>query len=70
MLTIFGRDRHRSHCDGISRREFIKIGGLSMGAMSLSLADLFRAEAHTGTGSSHKAVINVFLPGGAPQEDM
>jgi hypothetical protein len=70
MLTIFGRNRSRSHCDGISRRDFIKIGGLSMGAMSLSLADLFRAEARAGTRSSHKAVINVFLPGGPPHQDM
>ena len=70
MLTIFGRDRHRSHCDGISRRDFIRIGGLSMGAMSLSLADLFRAEARAGTRSSHKAVINIFLGGGPPHQDM
>ena len=41
-----------------------------MGAMSLSLADIFRAEAKAGTRSSHKAVINVFLPGGPPHQDM
>lgn len=70
MLTIFGRDRHRNYCDGISRRDFIRIGGLAMGATSLSLADLFRAEARAGTRSSHKAVINVFLPGGPPHQDM
>ena len=38
--------------------------------MSLSLADLFRAEARAGTRSSHKAVINIFLGGGPPHQDM
>jgi len=71
MLTIFGQNRSQSHCDGISRRDFIKIGGLSMGtAMSLSLTDLLRAEARAGVRSSHKAVINVFLAGGPPHQDM
>lgn len=71
MLTIFGQNRSRSHCDGIPRRDFIKIGGLSMGTvMSLSLADVLRAEAKTGKRSSHKAVINVFLAGGPPHQDM
>ena len=37
--------------------------------MSLSLADLFRAEARAGTRSSHKAVINIFLGGGPPHQD-
>ena len=71
MLTIFGQNRSRSHCDGLSRRDFIKIGGLTMGsAMSLSLADVLRAEAKAGTKSSHKAVINVFLAGGPPHQDL
>src|SRR5204863_9091680 len=35
-----------------------------------SLADLVRAEARAGSRSSHKAVINVFLPGGPPHQDM
>jgi len=53
------------------RRDFIRIGGLSMGSlMSLSLPDLFRAEARAGTRSSHKAVINIFLGGGPPHQDM
>jgi hypothetical protein len=71
MLTIFGSKRIQAYCDGIRRRDFIQIGGLSMGSlMSLSLADLFRAEARAGTRSSHKAVINIFLGGGPPHQDM
>ena len=50
MLTIFGSREHSTFCDGLRRRDFIRIGGLSMGGlMSLSLADLFRAEAAAGT---------------------
>jgi hypothetical protein len=70
MLTIFGRSQTRGYCDGVSRRDFIRIGGLTFGSMSLTLADLFRAEARAGVRNSHKAVINVFLPGGPPHQDM
>lgn len=68
MLTILGRS-HRL-CDGVSRRSFLKIGALGIGAASFSLADLFRAEARASTASSHKAVINIFLGGGPPHQDM
>src|SRR5580704_19151270 len=71
MLTIFGSRETSSFCDGMRRRDFIRIGGLSMGGlMSLSLADLFRAQARGATRSSHKAVINIFLGGGPPHQDM
>ncbi|MBI3466159.1 MAG: DUF1501 domain-containing protein, partial [Planctomycetes bacterium] len=68
MLTMLGQASR--FCDGISRRAFLKIGGLGLGAGALSLADIFRAEALAGTGSSHKAVINIFLGGGPPHQDM
>ncbi len=68
MLTLLGRKTRM--CDGLSRRSFLKIGALSMGASSLSLADVFRAESHAGSSSRHKAVINVFLGGGPPHQDM
>jgi len=66
MLTIPG-DRFR-FCDGVSRRNFLKIGGLAMGG--LSMTDVLRAEAQAGVGSSHKAIIMIFLPGGPPHQDM
>jgi len=68
MLTIFGPKSR--YCDGISRRSFLKIGAFSFGATTLTLADVYRAEARTGTPSSHKAVINIFLGGGPPHQDM
>ncbi|MBY0524197.1 MAG: DUF1501 domain-containing protein [Gemmataceae bacterium] len=69
MLTVLGQ-KHK-FCDGVTRRGFLKIGALGLGATSLSLADIFRAEAQAGISTaSHKAVINVFLGGGPPHQDM
>jgi len=56
----------------VSRRDFLKIGALGMGG--LCLTDVLAAEARAAggkrTGSSHKAVIMVFLAGGPPHQDM
>ena len=69
MLTIFGRKNR--YCDGVSRRSFLTIGALGLGASALHLADVFRAEAQAGTtGSQQRAVINIFLGGGPPHQDM
>jgi hypothetical protein len=71
MLTLVGSERGSAFCDGFSRRDFIRIGSLSFGGlMSLSIADLLRAEARGASRSSHKAVINIFLGGGPPHQDM
>ncbi len=69
MLTIFGRGS-RDYCDRISRRSFLRIGALGLGAGALSLSDVLRHEARAGTGSSHKSVIHIFLGGGPPHQDM
>jgi hypothetical protein len=69
MLTILGqRDRGRSFCDRVSRRSFLKIGGMALGG--LSLPQLLAREAQAGAGIRHKSVINIFLPGGPPHQDM
>ncbi|MCA9095614.1 MAG: DUF1501 domain-containing protein [Planctomycetaceae bacterium] len=69
MLTILGPRSH--YCDGLSRRSFLKIGGLSMGAIGgIGLPDLLQAESLSPRKSSHKAVINIFLAGGPPHQDM
>jgi hypothetical protein len=57
-------------CDGVSRRSFLKIGMLGLGVGGLTLADILRSEARAGTRNSHKAVINIFLGGGPPHQDM
>jgi Protein of unknown function (DUF1501) len=65
MLTIPGPSSR--FCDGLSRRNFLRIGALGMGG--LALPDLLRAEAAAGLRSGHKAVIMVYLPGGPPHQD-
>lgn len=68
MLTILGENQR--YCDGVSRRNFLKIGTLGLGA--LTLTDLLAAEAQAGTTAgrlSHKAIIMVYLPGGPPQHE-
>jgi Protein of unknown function (DUF1501) len=65
MLTFQGR-KYR-YCDGVSRRSFLKVGGLMMGGMSLP--HLLQAEEQAGVGLSHKAVIMVYLTGGLSHQD-
>ncbi|NBV23253.1 MAG: DUF1501 domain-containing protein [Proteobacteria bacterium] len=67
MLTLLGNSS-RKFCDGQSRRDFLRVGALGFGG--LSLADLLRVESHAGIRKSHKAIINIFLPGGPPHQDM
>src|SRR5688572_1384134 len=67
MLSIYGSKNER-FCDGVSRRDFLRIGGLSLGG--LSLPSILRAEATSGVGRSHKAVIMIFLPGGPSHQDI
>ena len=66
MLTIFGPKQR--FCDGISRRNFLKIGALGVGG--LSLPQLLHAESLSGIRRSHKAIIMVFLPGGPSHQDI
>lgn len=68
MLTIFGRG-HR-FCDQVSRRSFLQIGALGLGAGSLNLADVLRAESQTAGAGRQKSVIHIFLGGGPPHQDM
>ena len=56
------------HCDGISRRSFLKAGAMGFGAFTL--ADVLRGEAAAGIRSSNKAIINIHLDGGPPQMDL
>jgi hypothetical protein len=71
VLTIFGGRPDARFCDGVSRRNFIKIGALGLGG--LALPQLLRAEAQSrggaGGGASRKAVIMIYLPGGPPHQD-
>ena len=66
MLTLLGKAQS-AYCDRVSRRNFLRIGGLAMGG--LSLPQILRAEQAAGIRQSNKAVIMVYLPGGPPHQD-
>src|SRR5436853_5917864 len=66
MLSILGGGS--KFCDGVSRPNFLKIGALGVGG--LTLPNLLRAEANAGIRKGHKAVIMIFLPGGPSHQDM
>lgn len=72
MFTILGGAGR--FCDGVSRRDFLTVGGLSFGLGGLSLSGVLRAQETTPVDSrsstQHKALINVFLAGGPPHQDM
>ncbi|NBV47225.1 MAG: DUF1501 domain-containing protein [Planctomycetia bacterium] len=54
-------------CDGIRRRDLLRVGTLSVGG--LSLRDLLAAEQATGR-RSHKAVIMIYMCGAPAHQDM
>jgi hypothetical protein len=69
MLTLLGKATGRGRfCDGLSRRDFLVVGGSIAGGLSLS--SLLKAEAQQGVTRSHKSLINVFLAGGPPHQDL
>ena len=65
MFTLLG-PKHR-YCDRATRRNFLKVGGLAMGG--LSLPTLLKAEEQQGIRRSHKSVIMVYLSGGMAHQD-
>ncbi|MFM7844912.1 MAG: DUF1501 domain-containing protein [Planctomycetota bacterium] len=72
MLSLAGRSTSaRDFCDGVSRRDMLRIGTLAaMGTLGgWTLPDLLRAEARAGV-KSPKSVIMIYLVGGPPHQDM
>src|SRR5437588_5265918 len=72
MFTLSGSKQ--SFCDGLSRRNFIKIGAFGAG---LTLADLLRIQAQASNTpgqpaapSRPKSAIMIYLPGGPSHMDM
>jgi len=66
MLAIPGQGSRL--CDGLTRRDMLRIGALSVGG--LTLPDLLRAEQQTGAGNSKKAVIMIYMCGAPSHQDM
>ena len=69
MLNLFGSPLGEQPCDWhpLSRRSFLKVGGMAAGGLALN--QLLALQAKAGSGSSHKAIINIYLPGGPSHID-
>src|SRR4051794_20487656 len=73
MFTIWGNQQ--GFCDGVSRRNFLKIGAFGAG---LTLADMLRLKAQAAAAvpagraapTRNKAAIMIYLPGGPSHMDM
>lgn len=67
MFTLWGAKQR--YCDGISRRNFLKVGAFGMG---LTMADVVRHRAFAGASApkSNKSAIMIYLPGGPSHMDM
>jgi hypothetical protein len=67
MLTILGSKNYGRFCDGMPRRDFLTVGGMLLGG--LAMPTMLQAEANP-KARGHKAIINIYLPGGPPHIDM
>ncbi|MCA9081880.1 MAG: DUF1501 domain-containing protein, partial [Planctomycetaceae bacterium] len=65
MLGYLGSARH--FCDGVNRRDFLRIG--SAGIAGLTLPQLLRAEALAGSNATGRSIINIYLSGGPTHMD-
>ena len=55
-------------CDGLSRRNFLQIGSLGLGG--LSLPEILKAEKHQNIGHSKKSIIMIYMAGAPPHQDL
>ncbi|HCD02167.1 MAG TPA: DUF1501 domain-containing protein, partial [Planctomycetaceae bacterium] len=67
MLKVLGR--HKRLCDGITRRDLMQIGGLSLFG-SMNVPKLLRAAGASGGRGTAKSVLLFNLLGGPSQMDM
>jgi Protein of unknown function (DUF1501) len=69
MLTIWGPGR-APFCDGLTRRNFLTVGTLSLGGLSLAELLKQRAQGAVAATAPSKSVIMVYLPGGPSHIDL
>jgi uncharacterized protein (DUF1501 family) len=70
MLNLIDTKHTRPKCDGSTRRQFLQVGALGLGG--LTLAQLLRARAaasEAGQSVPNTSVVLLFLDGGAPQHE-
>ena len=69
MITVSGSLTSKGRfCDGLSRRDFLRIGGLGMGGAALP--QLLQAEQIAGLRNSKKSIIMIYMAGAPPHQDM
>jgi hypothetical protein len=69
MLDILSRNLSRN-CEGVSRRDFVRVGALALGGMTL--CDLLKLKAHAQTrpaAAKARSVIQLWMGGGPPHTD-
>lgn len=69
MITVSGSLTSKGQfCDGLSRRDILRIGGLGMGGAALP--QLLQAEQIAGLRNSKKSIIMIYMAGAPPHQDM
>jgi len=66
VLSILGKPIE-NFCDGLSRRNFLRIGAFGLGG--LSLPNLLQAESAAERGQNERSVVMIYLPGGPTQHE-
>src|SRR5262245_10433806 len=67
LMLAFGHNS-QPYCDGIRRRDFLRLGAVGLGG--LTLTDLLRHEARAGEERCAKSIIYIVLAGGPSHIDM
>lgn len=68
-MLNFHSNKPAQFCDGVSRRDFLRVGALSAGAVGLTLADAMALQGEGAKPSSDINCIMLFLIGGPSQLD-
>jgi hypothetical protein len=69
MLTVWGRQSHKL-CDGVSRRDFLRIGSLGLGGLTMPQLLRLQAQGAVNPKETPKAVIFIYMFGGPSHIDM
>src|ERR1051326_8659186 len=70
MLDFLDTRPGKAKCDGTTRRQFLQIGALGLGGLTLpQLLQARAAAAEAGATVPNTSVILLFLDGGAPQHE-